>query len=232
MLTVWMACSVYVMLPFDKWVPMEISATTVAHVTNLVPYITSLLTTIVAIVAIIFGRLSSKDAVAGQWRQEIWKKRSEVYLEIVRMTDKQDPMNRPTAEGFQEEAERNDGKIKFYAVDITSDEWHEFIYMIETYSSDEVHQLFCLWERLWQNWSFSMAFAMVRGEGHEKRQKDLEESYEPVNTARQRLVDHIRAELNFERKPMPKVFYRKHPVEFFGLIKDVRFDRINSKDES
>src|ERR1700677_2854318 len=110
---------------------MRLSASTAVHAANLLPHITPLLTTIVAIIAIVVSRLSSRDAITGQWRQEIWKKRSEVYLEIVRMTDKQDPMNRPTAEGFRDKAERNHGKVELYAIDLTSDEWHEFTYRID-----------------------------------------------------------------------------------------------------
>ena len=44
---------------------------------DLLPYVTSLLTALVAIIAVIVNRLSARDAIMGQWRQEIWKRRSE-----------------------------------------------------------------------------------------------------------------------------------------------------------
>lgn len=204
--------------------PINVAAT--SDIQNLLPYATPLLTTAVAIIAIITSRLSSRDIIMGQWRQEIWKERSKVYLEIVRLTDRQDPNQRPTPEGFEEMARDNNGHIELYAIHPDSDEWREFTYQVETYSSNEVRHLFNLWDAALAGWSMTMAFALGDGElaalTRQKARDELEEIYKSAYEARKHLIDHIRAELRFEHKKMPQIRYE---ADVLGM-KSLRFGRM------
>jgi hypothetical protein len=161
------------------------------------PYITQILTLIVAAVAIVTSRLSSRDTVTGQWRQEIWKKRAEIYLKIVNMTDRQDPWTRPTPEGFQKIADANEGKVKFHAIDIDSDEWRDFTNEVETYSSDEVSKLFELWDSVLGTWTWAIAKAMLHidpnSKAHQESREELDEVYQAIHKARRQLVNQENA---------------------------------------
>ena len=55
------------------------------------PYLSSLATTVVAIVAIVVGRQSSKDVLSNELRRRMWEKRTDTYIEILKRTQKVHP---------------------------------------------------------------------------------------------------------------------------------------------
>jgi hypothetical protein len=188
---------------------------------SVLPYLSSLATTVVAIVAIVVGRRSSKDVLSNELRQRMWEKRTDTYIEILKRTQEVHP-DKVTLNSVMEQA--SDGEDVVILPYIETDEWLEFSARVDALSSDEVRSLFSLWERCLDGWTWCLSKLIAHrdedDEFHLKSKAELETANEAILTARYLLTEHIRSELRFENRPLPNVRYVA-PDGFFGAITEI-----------
>ena len=192
------------------------------------PYLSSLATTVVAIVAIVMGRRSNKDVLSNGLKQRMWEKRTDTYIEILRRTQEAHP-DKITLDTVMEQV--SEGKEVVILPYVETAEWGDFSARVDALSSNEVRVLFSLWERCLDGWTWCLMKLIAHREPddelHLESQNELDKANEAILNARYLLMEHIRGELRFENPPMPKVSYVEEEA-FMGAITefDVKSGRL------
>ncbi|MDX3101624.1 hypothetical protein [Nonomuraea angiospora] len=195
---------------------------------ELLPYLSQAMTIIVAVVAIAFTRISSRESVNSQLRQKMWEKKAETYVEIIRQTTRADPHNGKTPEGYMREAAQDPGgEVRFLPVDTDDREWQDFEARVEAFASPEVRYLYSLWMSAVAGWTWTTSKSIVhadrQSEHHEVAKQERHTALAGVFAAHQELIAQIRAELRFEKRELKNIKYRQ--VEgFFDAIVGVEVD--------
>lgn len=189
------------------------------------PYSGQVLTAVVAAIAILANRNTSRETLTGQLTQRVWERRTEVYLQVIRQTDSVDPHNLRSPEGFRESAESARGEeIPLLPTSPDSDEWREFEATIEAFASGEVRYLYWLWDSAIAAWTMAISGAVVHAEHdspeREKSRSRVQQTYDMVFHAREELVAQIRAELRFGTRRVDHISYKQD--RHFGYLTDLR----------
>ncbi len=188
---------------------------------SLLPYLSSLATTVVAIVAIVVGRRSSKDVLSYELKQRMWEKRTDTYIEILRRTQEAHP-DKTTLNTVMEQAYGGEEVVILPYIETI--EWSDFSARVDALSSNEVRLLFSLWERCLDGWTWCLmkliAHRELDDEHHLESKSELDKANEAILNARYLLTEHIRSELRFENQPMPKVSYVEEEG-FMGAITEL-----------
>jgi len=186
------------------------------------PYISSATTAVVAVVAIVVGRLSSKDTLTTQLKQRMWERRSDLYVDALKTVQEID-VREITPDAVLKKAARGGPVLLLPYLD--TPEWREFSARVDALASDEVRSLFSVWERCLSGWSWCLTKAATHsdplGEFYKEARSELQTSYQAVAAARGLLTDQIRSELRFESRPFPKFTYVA-PEEFMGAITELK----------
>lgn len=115
-------------------------------VKTVLPYASQLLTAIIAAIAIIATRRSTKQTLDLQIKQRLWEQRVKVYVEIIDNAKKLNPYNAPTLEHMAEETAESEDSIPMLAMDTDSDDWHSFETRVDAFASDDILSLYQLWK--------------------------------------------------------------------------------------
>ena len=110
---------------------------------SVMEYVSSFATAVVAVVAIVVGRRSSKDTLRNELRQRMWEKRTDTYIDILRQTQSIDP-RATTPHTIAKKAAS--GETVPILPEIDTAEWLEFTARVDAVASDEVRSLFSLWK--------------------------------------------------------------------------------------
>lgn len=201
------------------------NASSQLSLTTALPYLSSVLTAIVAIVAIVVGRRSSKDALSNQLKQRMWEKRTDTYIEILRETLSIDP--RETTAHRVAKLGSSGEKVPILP-HLESSEWLEFSARVDAVASEEVRSLFSLWERCLSGWTWILVKAVIHldpsSEAHDESKEELEKTYDAIFIAQALLTQQIRSELRFESYALPNLTL-KAPEGYFGAITEIEMDK-------
>ncbi|WP_133828475.1 hypothetical protein [Actinomycetospora succinea] len=185
--------------------------------------ISPILTAAVAIGAIVYTRRSASDTIKKDLGVKLWDKRTEVYQDLMLYVNESDIRKMGSVEDFCERARAGDSAL--IPVDVDSEEWKRLGSRVSIYASKNVASLFSFWKFTLAGWSWNRSALVVNSDkdnpdfDRDAAERDEEETAKSLTLLRDELLLHIRAELDFRQRAMPKIEFRRGAVDGFQAIR-------------
>ncbi|MET8763582.1 hypothetical protein [Lentzea sp. NPDC004782] len=172
------------------------------------PFAAALLTALVATLAIVYNRKSTRDTLEVQLLQRMWEKRADVYIEMIDMVKKLNPYRGKTLEWMRDASAKGE-PVSFLAKDMDSPKWRKLETRINALVSEEVLSLFELWRSAIGQYTWAAAAALLHFEKTSKHHDEMMQKYEAsmkaVHRAEELLVAQVRIELRFDYEDVPDI---------------------------
>lgn len=159
------------------------------------------------------SRRSSQVNVSKDIELKKWDKRTEAYLQLVTMLDKQSPDNAPNIDTVVDRAA--DRSAPMTAIDLTGDEWRVFDVRMRLFASKNVATLYAMWKALLADWTFARTSLVINSNDWVHSTTTEEEALRrelgiraKMALLRHEILLHVRSELDFRTRRLPTITHR------------------------
>lgn len=194
----------------------------------------SVCTAVVAVVAIVANRRSTREVITKDLKIKIWEKRATTYVELLQAIDRQDVTRRPSPE-YMFSSAREGATVSLLESDMSTFEWKHFEANIEVYASMEVRMLYLCWKAGLSRWTWATAVHVTHLDNdledadpeHFLQEKRLAEAV--LRRAHNELLWRVRSELEFRERKLPK-FQVKEDENVPGVMRVKFLDKSTDDD--